>query len=162
MIEAVTVAELAGLRAAAGASPRQRAHRELHAGGASALAQRFLVGFARGSYFRAHCHTEPHKTELTAALHGSCEVLLFDETGALQQRQRLGGAGAALVQIPPRTWHAIAATDDFAVILEVKQGPYDAATDKCFADWAPPEGDPRAAACEHWLRTAEIGARFIP
>ena len=32
------------------------------------------------------------------------------------------------------------------VIFEVKPGPYDAATDKEFAPWAPPEGDPRAHA----------------
>jgi hypothetical protein len=31
------------------------------------------------------------------------------------------------------------------VLYEVKEGPYDAATDKRFASWAPPESD-RAAA----------------
>ncbi|MCZ7678049.1 MAG: hypothetical protein M5U28_04420 [Sandaracinaceae bacterium] len=31
------------------------------------------------------------------------------------------------------------------MIYEVKPGPWDPATDKEMAPWAPPEGDPRAA-----------------
>lgn len=160
MIEAIGPAELDALRAAAEASPRGRAHRELHADGREALAQRFLVGFLKGSYFRPHCHLEAHKTELTAAVHGRCEVLSFDDDGTLLHRQLLGGEGAVLLQIPPKTWHAIAALDDFAVILEIKQGPYDAASDKRFADWAPAEGSQQVADCERWLRSAAAGTRF--
>jgi cupin fold WbuC family metalloprotein len=152
--------DLAALRLAAQQSPRRRAHRELHADGSSALVQQFLVGVVQGSYFRAHCHRQAHKTELTVALHGCCEVLQFNDAGVLLDRQRLGEGGVGCVQIPPQTWHAIAAIDDFAVFLEVKQGPYEAATDKCFADWAPLEGTPAAEACERWLREGAIGSRF--
>jgi hypothetical protein len=38
----------------------------------------------------------------------------------------------------------VAALSETAVCFEVKAGPYDAATDKEFAPWAPREGDPSA------------------
>jgi hypothetical protein len=34
------------------------------------------------------------------------------------------------------------------VVLEIKRGPYDARTDKQFAEWCPGEGTPEAA---QWL-----------
>lgn len=150
------------LRLAAAASPRKRAHLELHAGGADDLLQRFLVGLLPGSYVRAHRHVQAHKLELTVCLSGGCDVLFFDARGAVTERHALrsDGSGLALLQIPPGTWHSLSATEEFAVLLEVKQGPYDPANDKDFAAWAPREGEPGASHCAAWLRSAATGARW--
>lgn len=155
-------ADLAALRAAAEASPRRRAHLELHAGGPADPLQRFLVGILRGSYVRAHRHVEAHKLEVTACLAGSCDLLFFDDEGRVRERHalRADGSGLALVQIPPNTWHSLAVQDGFAALLEVKQGPYVAAADKDFAEWAPREGEPEAERCAAWLRTAAVGERW--
>lgn len=152
---ALEAADLAALRRAAEASPRQRAHLELHAGGASDPLQRFLVGMLPGSYVRAHRHRQAHKLELTACLAGAFEILYFEDDGRLRERRTLGGAeGALLVQIPPDTWHSLIVRDGFAVLLEVKQGPYEAASDKDFAAWAPAEGSAEADDCLRWLHSA--------
>lgn len=150
------------LRVAAAASPRKRAHLELHAGGADDPLQRFLVGILPGSYVRAHRHVEAHKLEVTACLAGACDVLFFDTRGAVVERHalRADGTGLSLLQIPPGTWHSLSVPEGFAVLLEVKQGPYNAATDKDFAAWAPREGEPGAANCSSWLRSAGVGERW--
>lgn len=160
---AVGLAELAALRTAAETSPRQRAHLELHAGGADDPLQRFLVGMLPGSYVRAHRHVQAHKLELTACLAGYFELLLFDDEGALRERQTLGaeGAGLSLVQIPPNTWHTLIVREAFAVLLEVKLGPYEAASDKDFAPWAPVEGSAEADHCLRWLHAAAVGQRYL-
>ncbi|WP_158608489.1 WbuC family cupin fold metalloprotein [Stagnimonas aquatica] len=156
-------AELAALRAAAEASPRRRAHLELHAGGADDALQRFLVGMLPGSYVRAHRHVQAHKLELTACLAGAFELLLFDDRGALLERQGLAvdGNGLCLVQIPPNTWHSLIVREGFAVLLEVKLGPYEAASDKDFAPWAPVEGSAEADHCLRWLHGAVAGQRYL-
>ena len=155
-------ADLDALRAAAEASPRRRAHLELHAAGAADPLQRFLVGILRDSYVRAHRHVEAHKLEVTACLAGGCDLLFFDDEGHVRERHalRADGSGAVLVQIPPNTWHSLAVQDGFAALLEVKQGPYEAARDKDFAEWAPREGEPAAQRCAAWLRDAAVGERW--
>lgn len=160
---AVGAAELATLRAAAESSPRRRAHLELHAGGAADPLQRFLVGMLPASYVRPHRHVQAHKLELTACLAGAFELLLFDDQGALRERQVLGaeGAGLSLVQIPPNTWHSLIVREGFAVLLEVKQGPYEAASDKDFTPWAPVEGSAEAGHCLRWLHAAAVGQRYL-
>jgi len=58
----------------------------------------------------------------------------------------LGRGGVVGVDVAPGVWHTTTALTDTAICFEVKPGPYDAATDKEFAPWAPREGDPAAAA----------------
>jgi len=55
----------------------------------------------------------------------------------------LAGAGQAWgIDLVPGVWHTLAAVSEYAVIYEVKPGPWDPATDKEFAAWAPREGEP--------------------
>jgi len=58
----------------------------------------------------------------------------------------LGRGGLLGIDLAPGLWHTGAAVTETAVCFEVKPGPYDVATDKEFAPWAPTEGDPAAAA----------------
>ena len=57
-------------------------------------------------------------------------------------RERPGTAWA--VDLPPGVWHTLAVLTPHAVVVEVKPGFYDPATDKQFAPWAPREGEPGA------------------
>lgn len=163
MSAAFGAGDYARLRIAAEASPRRRAHLELHAQGADDPLQRFLIGMLAGSYVRAHRHVQAHKLELTVGLLGACDLLFFDERGLVRERHplRADDRGASLVQIPPNTWHSLTVPEGYAVLLEVKQGPYDPASDKDFAAWAPLEGEPAAVRCAEWLRTARPGERWI-
>ena len=49
------------------------------------------------------------------------------------------------IDLRPGLWHSIAALTPVAVCYEVKPGPWDPATDKEFAPWAPEEGSDAAS-----------------
>jgi cupin fold WbuC family metalloprotein len=100
-----------------------------------------------GTYVAPHRHLLVPKPELFVVLEGALALFLFDDAGSVEQRLLIGhGApeGRVGVDIAPGVWHSIAVCSSHAVVLEVKPGNYDPATDKQFAPWAPREGDPGA------------------
>ncbi|MBV9744787.1 MAG: WbuC family cupin fold metalloprotein, partial [Acidobacteriia bacterium] len=49
------------------------------------------------------------------------------------------------IDVAPGVWHTILARSARVICFEVKPGPWDPASDKDFAPWAPAEKDPAAA-----------------
>lgn len=146
------------LAAKAAASPRKRAHLNLHGSPADVL-QRFFVAADRDTYIRPHRHRA--KLELALVVRGRFDMLTFDDSGAVTARWMVGeGTDSAGYEAAPMTWHTLVSRVDGAVFLEVKEGPYDPAVAAEFAAWAPAEGDDSAAACREWMRTAQPGDRF--
>lgn len=135
------------LRAEAAANPRRRAIHRFHEH--EEPVQRMLNALCDDSYVQPHRHANPDKVELFSALAGRLLVLTFDDEGRVQAHQVLDPNGPVIgAEIPPRTWHAILALDPVSVALEIIQGPFDAATHKQFAAWAPEE----PAAGLAWIR----------
>lgn len=127
------------LAARAAASPRRRAHLNVHAD-ASDPVQRFFVAVDRDSYIRPHRHLA--KSELAIVVRGAFDVITFDEQGGITGRQRVGPGTPLLgFEMPQGTWHTLIAQEDGSTFLEIKEGPYDPATASEFAPWAPAEGD---------------------
>jgi cupin fold WbuC family metalloprotein len=146
---------LSELTAKALASPRARAHHNIHADAADPV-QRFLVLALAESYFRPHRHAS--KSELALLLQGQVDVLTFDDHGRVSARYAVGaGTDCMAYETPQATWHTLVPGAAGAAFLEVKQGPYDPATASEFARWAPAEGDAGAAAYLRWLRHARPG-----
>lgn len=137
------------------ASPRARAHHNIHESPTDPV-QRFFVVTHRKSYFRPHRHLA--KSELAMVLRGRFDILTFDEKGTVTARYSAGEATPSMAYETPRaTWHTLVADTDGAAFLEVKEGPYDPATASEFATWAPAEGDPAAPEFLEWLRKAQPG-----
>src|SRR5262245_54800538 len=127
------------LAARATASPRGRTNFNIHSSSADPV-QRFFIVANRQSYFRPHRHQT--KSELALVLRGQFEVITFDERGVVTARYGVGGETDGFAYETPRaTWHTLIATADGSAFLEIKEGPYDAATATEFAAWAPAEGD---------------------
>jgi cupin fold WbuC family metalloprotein len=148
---------LSELAARAAASPRARAHHNIHAD-ASDPVQRFVVLALAQSYFRPHRHVS--KSELALLLRGRVDVVTFDDDGRVTARHAVGeGTDCMAYETPQGTWHTLLPGSAGAAFLEVKQGPYDPATASEFAPWAPAEGGPAVAAYLHWLRAAAPGER---
>jgi len=141
------------LAARAAASPRRRAHFNVHADAADVV-QRFFVAVDRESYIRPHRHLT--KSELAIVVRGAFEVITFDEAGGITGRQSIG-AGTPLIgfEVPRATWHTLLACEDGSTFLEIKEGPYDPATASEFAPWSPPEGDPASRDFLRRLRDRE-------
>ena len=143
------------LSAQAAASPRQRAHLNIHAAATDPV-QRFFIATQKDTYFRPHRHTT--KSELAIVLRGYFDVLTFDEAGAVTARFRVGSDTANIAFETPRNiWHTLVAGTDGSAFLEIKEGPYDPATAAQFAPWAPAEGNDSVPAFQQWLRQAQPG-----
>ena len=135
--------------ALAEASPRLRMNYNFHSGPGD-NPHRFLNVLLRGTYIRPHRHLAPPKSEAFLVLEGMADVILFDDDGAITARYRLGEESPEGrlwgVDISPGVWHTILPRTTRGVCFEVKPGPWVAANDKEFANWAPAENDPDAAA----------------
>ncbi len=107
---------------------------------------RFLNAWTRGSYAAPHRHLLVPKPESFVVLRGELALFVFDDAGRVTETHVLGRDGVVGIDLAPGVWHTTASLSDTAICFEVKPGPYDAATDKQFAPWAPREGDPAAAA----------------
>ena len=148
------------LTAQAAASPRQRAHLNIHTTPADPV-QRFFIATQRDTYFRPHRHTT--KSELGVVLRGHFDILTFDESGSVTGRFRVGSDSTNIAfETPRNTWHTLLAGADGAAFLEIKEGPYDPATAAEFAPWAPAEGHDSVPRFQQWLRDAQPGSAAFP
>jgi cupin fold WbuC family metalloprotein len=111
------------------------------------VVQRLLNFMQRSSYARPHLHPTPGSIEQVVAVKGAAGFLVFDDQGSVLSAHRLeaGNPAACLIDIEQGLWHTVVPLADDTVLVEIKRGPYDAATDKKFAPWAPEEGAPEAA-----------------
>jgi cupin fold WbuC family metalloprotein len=143
------------LAAKAAASPRLRAHHNVHESATDPV-QRFFVVAQRDSYFRPHRHLT--KIETAIALYGQFHVVTFDDNGTVTGRYPIGeGSDSFGYETPRATWHTLVLTSDVVAFYEVKEGPYDPATAVEFPAWAPPEGEADARAYLEWARGAKVG-----
>jgi cupin fold WbuC family metalloprotein len=143
------------LAAKAAASPRARAHYNIHATPADPV-QRFLVVAQGDSYFRPHRHAT--RSELALIVRGRLDVLTFDERGRVTARYGVGeGTDAIAYETPQGTWHTVVPGAGGGAFLEVKEGPYDPATSAEFAAWAPAEAHASVPKFLEWLRSAQPG-----
>jgi cupin fold WbuC family metalloprotein len=134
-------------------SPRRRQHLNLHASHADPC-QRFLNAISRECYIRPHRHGLDPKVECLIALRGTLGVIVFDDSGAVAKTIRLGvhdQGGDVGIQIRPELWHTVISLTDMAVLLEMKDGPFDPDAAKELAPWAPDEGGIDAASYLHML-----------
>jgi len=141
----------------AGASPRLRAHRNIHTAPTDPV-QRFFICARRDTYFRPHRHLT--KSELALVLRGHFDVLTFDANGVVTARYGVGEGTPNLgFETPQGTWHTLLAGTDGSAFMEIKEGPYDPTTAAEFAPWAPAEGHESVPAYQRWLREAQPGSQ---
>lgn len=152
VIDQTLLAEL--LRQAA-ESLRKRAIYRLHEH--EEPVQRMINAILPGSYVQPHKHENPDKVELFAILQGRVACLQFTDGGSLDIVVILDANGSnRVVDIPPRVYHSILALQP-SVLVEIIQGPYDAASHKQFASWAPSEHSSEAI---HYLSQLEEQVRL--
>lgn len=143
---------LNNLSAQAIASVRKRINLNYHEGAHDTL-QRLLNAMEPETYIQPHKHENPDKREVFIMLEGEAAVLIFDDAGKVTASSILNrDTGVYIAEIPPRTWHTIISFRTGTVMYEVKDGPYNPDTDKCFAPWAPSENTAEARMYLEMLR----------
>ncbi len=138
-------AEVALLKRIAPGTARKRCRLCAHPGPHAAQHEMLIV--MRGdSYVPPHRHWG--RTETLTVLEGSADALIFDESGTVTEVVRMAPyheAGRFFYRMPAGLFHALVFRSDWLVYLETTSGPFDPAHSET-APWAPPEGDPAAAA----------------
>lgn len=149
----ITLNDMQQQSAAAAASPRLRAHRNLHPE-LSDPVQRLAIAMEPGTYVRPHRH--PHTFELLLPLSGRFLVLHFDDKGQVLRREILGEE-CRVLETDAGVWHAVLSLDAGGIIFEVKQGAYQPVSEQDSAGWAPAEGETGCAELMAWYATAQPG-----
>jgi len=143
-VQVVDDALMDSVRDAARQSERRRAVHRFHELDESV--QRMINAIEPESYVRPHKHQDPDKFEMFVALRGRAVVVVFEEDGTVRRSLLIAARGTTRgVEIPPRTYHMLIALESGTVLFEIGQGPYDPATHKRWAPWAPPEGAPEGS-----------------
>ncbi|WP_176736879.1 WbuC family cupin fold metalloprotein [Oligoflexus tunisiensis] len=150
-VQIVDQQRLDEVSAKAKASPRRRMNFNLHR--YEDRVQRMLNALEPDTYVRAHRHVDPPKVEMFVILRGKTAVLIFNDEGAIEDCMILSPNGTCVVDIPPGYWHSLVALEEGTVVMEAKDGPYVASTDKDFAAWAPRENSRESAA---WLEETRL------
>lgn len=131
-------------------SPRLRRNHNLHA--EPDPVQRFLNVLQPGTYVRPHRHlraTPGAGFECFLVLQGALGLLLLDERGEVCDQVRLDAGGPVRgVELEQGRFHTLVALRPDTVMFEIKQGPYEPASDKDFLPAFPGEGTPEAVAQE--------------
>lgn len=125
-------------------SPRQRQNYDFHE--PEEKVQRFLNVLQPGTYVRPHRHLRPPQIngfEFFLVLQGEVGIIIFDENAQILQTEYISANGMTRgIELPEGTYHTLVVLMPDTVILELKEGPYNASTDKEFLDNFPAEGTP--------------------
>jgi cupin fold WbuC family metalloprotein len=133
---------LSDLSSQAKVNPRLRKNLNLHKS-YDEPSQRLLNAMEPDSYIRPHRHLRDPKPESFVGLRGKMVLLVFSDTGVVEQVIPFGpGEDVVGVDIPPGVWHTVICLQEGSVFYETKPGPFIPTYKKDMASWAPEEGAP--------------------
>jgi cupin fold WbuC family metalloprotein len=138
-------------------SSRQRQNYNFHE--LDERVQRFLNVLQPGTYVRPHRHRrvpDVNGFEFFLVLQGAIALLILNEQGEVLQTERITANGETRgIELAEGIYHTLIALEPDTVMLEIKEGPYDRASDKEFLEQFPTEGTVEA---QHWVKTWETFA----
>ena len=106
-------------------SPRKRSHYLLHKSHQDKV-QRLLIGFVKGSFVESHFHELPHQWESFFVLDGNLRLTILDENHNIKSTEIIGiGTSVFAVEIQPNEIHSLECLSERALLLEIKEGPFD-------------------------------------
>lgn len=116
-------------------SERKRAHLLLHTGHHEKV-QRLIIALLRGSYVEPHYHELSHQWEMFIVTSGRIEVKLYDTSGQVKTIFVAGPEeDSAIVEFFPGDIHSVECLSEKAVMVEIKEGPFDPNFAKTFPSW---------------------------
>lgn len=113
-------------------SDRKRSHYLLHKSHQDKV-QRLLIAMIKGSYVEPHYHELPHQWELFQVLDGLVKVTLYCNDSSVKKCLEIGdNSDVKLIEIQPNEIHSVECLSEQALLLEVKEGPFDPSFAKSF------------------------------
>ncbi|MDF7760045.1 WbuC family cupin fold metalloprotein [Kosakonia cowanii] len=124
--------QLEALYLQAGQSERLRSHLLLHSSHQEKV-QRLLIALVRGSYVEPHYHELPHQWEMFIVMEGQLQVCLHGNDGKVIKQFIVGeNTGISVVEFSPGDIHSVECVSPRALMMEVKEGPFDPSFAKAF------------------------------
>lgn len=113
-------------------SARLRAHLLMHNSHQDKV-QRLLIALIQGSYVDPHFHELPHQWEMFIVIQGQVQVCLYGKDGEIIN-QFVAGENTAInvVEFSPGDIHSVECLSPRALMMEVKEGPFDPSFAKAF------------------------------
>lgn len=106
-------------------SERKRSHLLLH-GGHHEKVQRLIIALLKGSYVEPHYHELPHQWEMFIVTEGCVQVTLYTNEGTIHSSFQVGPqTGKSIVEFAPGDIHSVECMSNRAVMVEIKEGPFD-------------------------------------
>ncbi|UGB01012.1 WbuC family cupin fold metalloprotein [Leclercia sp. G3L] len=116
-------------------SERLRSHLLLHDSHQDKV-QRLLIAMKKGSYVDPHFHILKHQWEMFTIIEGQLQVCLYSDEGKVIKRFTAGqNTGITVVEFAPGDIHSVECLTEQALLLEVKEGPFDPAYAKSSPQW---------------------------
>ena len=106
-------------------SERLRSHLLLHKSHGDKV-QRLLIALVKDSYVEPHYHELPHQWEMFVILEGQIEITLYSDSNEIKERFLAGeNTAISIVNLEPNEIHSIKCISQKALMLEIKEGPFD-------------------------------------
>lgn len=116
-------------------SDRKRAHLLLHTSHLDKV-QRIVIALIEGSYVEPHYHELDHQWEMFMVLEGTLEVCLYDESGSTVNTFTVGpDTDVSIIEFHPGDIHSVKCLSPRALMVEVKEGPFDEKYAKRSPNW---------------------------
>ena len=104
---------------------RKRTHFNLHQSYFEKV-QRLFISLVKGSYVEPHYHQFSHQWEMFIVINGILKVAVYDSTGVVIKELLIGDEQENFaIEIQPNEIHSVECLSDKALILEIKEGPFD-------------------------------------
>lgn len=140
----MTLSMVGELLALSRESPRLRMLQKIHKSHDAGV-QRMFNALQPGTYIMPHRHLHPRKEETVMVVAGSLLFIRFSDDGAVTDTMLLQpGTENFGVDVDPHVYHTYIPLKPDTLMLEIKDGPYAATSDKDVPEWAPREGSPEA------------------
>lgn len=105
--------------------PRKRSHYLLHQSHQDKV-QRLLIGLVKGSYVEPHYHELPHQWEMFFILEGVLELKIHNSHREILSSKIIGdNTNIKAIELLPNEIHSLECLSEKALILEIKEGPFD-------------------------------------
>ncbi|MGX5201605.1 WbuC family cupin fold metalloprotein [Aliikangiella sp. IMCC44632] len=142
----------------AGLNSRKRFHKLLHSSHEEKV-QRLVIALLQGSYIPPHSHEINCQWEEFVVLEGEIKLLTFSNDGKVISSSILCSGQIAKVQ--PKEIHTLLSLSKKALLLEVKEGPFNSTAAKTLANWSVEEESAKSNEVVRFLEDCQIGDFFM-
>ncbi|KLP56108.1 WbuC [Enterobacter genomosp. O] len=116
----------------AGRSVRLRSHLLMHSSHQDKV-QRLLIALVMGSYVEPHYHELSHQWEMFIVMQGQLQICLYNRDGEVIKKFVAGeNTEISVVEFAPGDIHSVECLSPRALMMEVKEGPFDPSFAKAF------------------------------